>query len=156
MKQTEILLLGSREDYEMAMNMLTLVKMHAVTVDIEDVMLAYVIALDWCEWIKDPKTVPENHPVKEIELLTPMLSIFERCVSDLEKELMLHQFDLENLFNNLNGNLIRFWRSNSPLTGESVRIYHRTLRLTAKFFAEKMGDDHFNEILKEKVVPPMS
>ena len=158
MKQIDVILLGAREDYQLAMNMCTLVHMNKLSYGVEGVMLARIIALDWCKWIKDPKTVPENHPMKEkdIVLLAPFIDIFERCVKDLEQDLIASQSDFADLCQYLNGSLIRFWRSNDPLIKESAKMYHRTLRLTAKFFDEKSGDNHFNDILKEKLVPPMS
>ena len=156
--QTKILLIAvhHNSDAYQVNNILTMVLCKELPVAISDVMYAYMIAEDWIKWIKDPNS-SDDSPLrgKSAEDVAPLLKLFQRQAYDLATKLTLCKNDVEEIFENLNPCLINNWRSRDDLARETTRMYHRSLRLTAKLFAEQ-GDDSFNEILKEKLVPPMS
>ncbi len=168
--QTKILLISvhHNSDAYQVNNILTMVLCKELPVAISDVMYAYMIAEDWIKWIKDPNS-SDDSPLrgKSAEDVAPLLKLFQRqaydlatkltlCKNDVEEmKLTLCKNDVEEIFENLNPCLINNWRSRDDLTRETTKMFHRSLRLTAKLFAEQ-GDDSFNEILEEKLVPPMS
>ena len=156
--QTKILLISvhHNSDAYQVNNILTMVLCKELPVAISDVMYAYMIAEDWIKWIKDPNS-SDDSPLrgKSAEDVAPLLKLFQRQAYDLATKLTLCKNDVEEIFENLNPCLINNWRSRDDLTRETTKMFHRSLRLTAKLFAEQ-GDDSFNEILEEKLVPPMS
>ena len=137
-------------------NILFMVTNKMLPVTIEEIMYAYMIAQDWVKWIKDPNSSDDSPLIgHSAEDVAPLLDLFQRQADDLAGELKLYVSDVRMVFENLNPCLINNWRSRDDLVRETTRMYHRSLRFTANIFAE-MGDESFNEILKQKQVPLIS
>jgi len=153
MNQTKLLLESARGDYSQALNVLMMVAHGMLPATVEDMMYAYMVAKDWCEWVKNPNSSAENPLFGKESDYTPMLSMFQRYVDDLGRNLILNESAVEEVFETLNPNLIQLWRSRNPTLKNEAKMFHRSLRFTAKFFEEKLGETHFNEILGEKRVP---
>lgn len=156
MNQTKLLLENAREDYSEALNILMMVSTGMLPATIEDVMYAYMVACDWCEWVKNPRSSAENPLFGKASDYIPMLCMFQQYTDDLGRNLILNESAVEVVFETLNPNLIQLWRSPNPTLKNEVKMFHRSLRFTAKLFEEKFGETRFNEILVEKQVPPMS
>lgn len=156
MNQTQILLANARNDYSQALNVLCLVQMHMVPVTVEDTMYAYMVAEDWCEWIKNPKSSVENPLSGQTEDYMPMLDMFQRYANDLAEDLKQQKDVVEAVFEMLNPNLGQLLHNRDIAVKEATQMYFRSLCLTAKLFKEKFDNNRFQEILKEKQVPPMS
>lgn len=156
MNQTQILLANARNDYSQALNVLCLVQMHMVPVTIEDTMYAYMVAKDWCEWIKKPNFSVENPLPAKTEDCMPMLDMFQRYADNLAKDLKQQKDIVEAVFETLNPNLAQLLQNRDIAVKEATQMYFRSLCFTARLFEEKFSDNRFNEILKEKQIPPMS
>lgn len=156
MNQTKLLLMSAREDCSRALNVLLMVSMDMLPAGIEEKMYAYMVALDWIEWIKNPKSSPENPLFEKSASYLPMLNLFKEYADTLSLELRLKEDEVEEIFKTLNPNLIHLWRSNDAVLKGEAKMFHRSLRVTAKLFKEKFGTTRFSEILDEKQVPPMS
>lgn len=156
MNQTQILLANARNDYSQALNVLCLVQMHMVPVTVEDTMYAYMVAEDWCEWIKNPKSSVENPLSGQTEDYMPMLDMFQRYANDLAEDLKQQEDFVETVFEMLNPNLVQLLQNRDIAVKETTQMYFRSLCFTAKLFKEKFDNSRFHEILKEKQVPPMS
>ena len=155
MEQTRLLLISAREDYSQALNILCLVEMHEVPTTVGDIMYAYMVAKDWCKWIKNPGESGENplqHGVDD-----SLLRIFEKYAEDLENQLVAYQNAIEEDFSELNPNLVNGWRSLSsmPILKEDTRLFFRTLRYTAQIFEDRFRASFLNQMLDKKQVPPM-
>jgi hypothetical protein len=87
---------------------------------------------------------------------TQILDMFQSYADDLGENLALNKDLIEEVFVTLNPHLIQFWHSPNPTLKNETKMFHRSLRFTAKFFEEKFGDNNFNEILDRKQVLPMS
>lgn len=156
--QTKILLISVHHDPDMnnVSNILTMVANNMLPALISDIMYAYMVASDWVKWIKDPNSSDDSplkgKTAKDVEGL---LEQFQRITDDLASELQSRKWEVAPVFRSLNRCLIDNWRSRDDLTRETTKMFHRSLRLTAKLFAE-YDDNSFNKILEEKLVPPMS
>lgn len=155
MEHTRLLLTYAREDYSEAVNLLCLVQMHMIPVTIEDTMYAYMVALDWCEWIKNPKSSADNPLFNKAISPLSMLDIFENYVNELAKELEAKEYMVATVFGNLNPNLVQLWRSHNAVLKEDTKMYHRCLWITANLFQEKFENPVYKQILEQKQVPPM-
>ena len=160
MEQTRLLLIMSREDYSLALNILMMVSTGMLPATIEDVMYAYMVACDWCKWIKEPKEErsAENTLFGETADYLPMLEMFEGYAEDIEDQLIAYQDAIEAYFRGLNPNLVDFWRglSESPSLREDTRLLFRSLRYTAQLSEEKFGATFLNKLLDEKQIPQMN
>ena len=156
--QTKILLIAAHHNRDMysVRNILTMVANNMLPALISDIMYAYMVASDWVKWIKDPNS-SDDSPLKgkTAEDVAVLLEPFQLTTDNLASELQSRKWEVAPVFRSLNRCLIDNWRSRDDLTRETTKMFHRSLRLTAKLFAEQ-GDDSFNEILEEKLVPPMS
>lgn len=155
MEQTRLLLISAREDYAQAINILCLVQMHEVSTTIGDIMYAYMVAKDWCQWIKNPGE-PEENPLKH-DIDDSLLCAFEGYAERLEDQLVAYQNAVEAYFSELNPNLVNGWlgASKMPTLQEDTRLFYRSLRYTAQLFEDKFRVSFFNKTLDEKHVPPM-
>ena len=156
MNQTKLLLENARLDYSQALNVLLMVSQGMLPTTIYDTMYAYMVACDWCKWTKNPHSSRENPLFGKAASYTPMLDLFQRYADDLGENLVLNKDLIEEVFVTLNPHLIQFWHSPNPTLKNETKMFHRSLRFTAKFFEEKFGDNDFNEILDRKQVLPMS
>jgi len=156
MNQTKLLLESARGDYSQALNVLMMVSVGMLPATIEDVMYAYMVAKDWCEWVKNPNSSKKNPLFGKQSDFTPMLSMFQRYADDLGELLAISESEVSDVFETLNPNLIQLWHSKNNTLKEEAKMFHRSLRVTAKLFEEKYGEDVFSKLLDEKQVPPMS
>ena len=148
------MLAGARENYSDAMNVLMLVQMHSLPATIEDVMYAYMVARDWCKWIKNPNT-PRNPLFGQTADFSPVLDIFRRFVASFERELEEQKTEVDCVFEKLNPNLVYLTQRREIEISETTKMYCLSLRYTAQFFADTCGDGSLNEILDKKNVPPL-
>ena len=157
MEQTRLLLVSARTDYSQALNVLCLIEMRMIPTTIEDLIYAYMVAMDWCEWIKNPES-SEDSPLygKEADDYKPMLDMFESYADRLSAQLCVEEYRIEAYLETLNPNLTNLWRGKNPVLKENTRLLYRSLRYMAQMFEELLSDNHFNKILEEKDVPPMS
>lgn len=156
--QTKIFLISAHHnpDVHDVSNILTMVANNMLPAHISDIMNAYMVASDWVKWIKDPDS-SDDSPLKgkTAKDVAGLLELFQRITDDLASELQSRKWEVVPVFRSLNPCLIDNWRSQDDLTREMTKMFHRSLRLTAKLFAE-YGDNSFNEMLEEKQVPTMS
>ena len=155
MEQTRILLISARgnQDYTNALNIMCLVQLHIIPTTIGDTMYAYMVAKDWCLWIKNPGKPAENPLQYEVD--DGLRCMFERYAEGFEDQLLASLVDIEAYIDILNPNFIELFRHRNLVLSEDTRLLYRTLRYTAQLFEDK-GDDHFSKLLDEKQVPPMS
>lgn len=155
MEQTRLLLISAREDYAQAINILCLVQMHEIHTTIGDIMYAYMVAKDWCKWIKHPGE-PKENPL-HYNVNDNLLYAFEGYSERLEDQLVAYQNAIEEDFSELNPNLVNGWRSLSsmPTLKEDTRLFFRTLRYTAQIFEDRFRASFLNQMLDKKQVPPM-
>lgn len=59
--------------------------------------------------------------------------MFQRYADDIERKLVLRQYEVEKVFANLNPNLIQFYKSRNKTLSEETKMYHRSLRLSTEF-----------------------
>ena len=124
MNQTGIMLASSREDYSQAMNVLFMVESRYLPVSIENLMYAYMVAKDWCNWIKNPDA-PDTPVLSKHDDLTPLYDIFQRYATSLEEELADKEEDIILVFSLLNpnlGNLIETRRGETAIK-ETTQMY---------------------------------
>lgn len=154
MEQTKLLLISARgtADYTNALNVMYVIQMNVIPTTIEDTMYAYMVAKDWCEWIKNPGEPAENPLLYDVD--DSLSSMFERYAEKFEEQLLISLVDIEACVDILNPNLITLYRGKNPVWSENTRLLYRSLRYTAQMFEDK-GDDHLSKLLDEKQVPPM-
>ena len=158
MEQTRLLLIKAREDYSQALNIMCLVQLHTLPTTIEDMMYGYMVAKDWCLWIKNPGAPKEGPVLFEVEGKDEMLSMIQVYVERFEYELFKAQAAIEEYVAILDPNLKDCWCGfcESPSLREDTRLLFRALRYTAQLFEEKFDDNRFNKLLDEKQIPSMS
>ena len=156
MEQTRLLLASARTDYSEALNVLCLIEMRMIPTTIEDVIYAYMVAKDWCLWIKNPESSEDSPLYGKKADYRSMLDMFESYADKLADQLNDEECGIEVYLGTLNPNLTNLWRGKDPVLKENTRLLYRSLRYMAQMFEEQFGDSHFNEILEEKNVPPMS
>ena len=151
MNQTSILLDQARLDYTKALNVLTLVEMRMISVSADDLMYAYLVATEWCEWFKNPDA--EGSPLTKFGPNHPdyggVLSMMENSVKNLEDNLMMEMPSVYVVFSQLNPNLVAISKQEDK-SGvlESTKRYIKSLELTANFYKERGGRDAFLKKLK--------
>ena len=151
MTQTSILLDQARLDYTKALNVLTLVEMRMISVSADDLMYAYLVATEWCEWFKNPDA--EGSPLTKFGPNHPdyggVLSMMENSVKNLEDNLMMEMPSVYVVFSQLNPNLVAISKQEDK-SGvlESTKCYIKSLELTANFYKERGGRDAFLKKLK--------
>ncbi len=151
MTQTSILLDQARLDYTNALNVLTLVEMRIISVSAEDLMYAYLVATEWCNWFKNPDA--EGSPLTKFGPNHPdyssVLSMMEDSVRNLEDNLMMEMPAVYIVFSQLNPNLVAISKQEDK-SGvlESTKRYIKSLELTANFYKERDGRDAFLNKLK--------
>jgi len=152
MTQTTVMLQMARnEDYVNAMNVLTVVKMRAVSVTTDDLMMAYLVATEWCEWFRNPDC--EGSPLAGNGIAAasyaPALELMQSIRQDLGAQLA-EEFDVvEMIFQSLNPNLLTIGKClDDPKVPETAKLYYKALKCTADFFKDQHGCPMFSEILE--------
>ena len=153
MEQTKLMLASARQNYSQALNIICLIQMNAIPTTIEDTMYAYMVAKDWCLWIKTPGEPAENPLQSEVD--DELYHMFEEYAERFEYQLLISLVDIEACVDILNPNLIELFRGRNSVWSENTRLLYRSLRYTAQLFEDK-GNNHLNKLLDEKQVPPMS
>ena len=149
MTQTSVLLDQSRLDYTKALNVLVLVDI--ISVSAEDLMYAYLVATEWCNWFKNPDA--EGSPLTKFGPNHPdyggALSMMEDSVRKIEAMLKQEMPAVYIVFSQLNPNLVAISKQEDK-TGvlESTKRYIKSLELTANFYKERDGRDAFLRKLK--------
>lgn len=151
MEQTRLMLENARNDIVDAPNILMLLLMGELPATADNLMYAYMVAYDWCEWIKNPKAYKDNPLYGKKADYTPMLDMFERYRDDMAKVIKENETGIFCIFAQLHSNLTTFFGTE---ISESTKLYLRSLRLTAQLF-EKDGDKVFTQILNERQAPPI-
>ena len=154
MSQVTDLLTKARDNYQDALDILCSIEMDMIhDLSVKDIMYAYMVACDWMQWIKQPTDASSfsgrkrgNHSV---------LCMFDFYAHGLEKKLALSESKVLDVFNNLAPYIVQNDQNNEMLA-ETNKLFLHSLRLTAKFFEDRLDDTHFNKILDEKQVPPIS
>lgn len=154
MNQTGLLLASTYGDIFVASNVLTLVHMHTIPVSVEDTMYAYMVTKDWCDWITN-QNMPNNPVCGYKGDFLSMLGIFHSLLTGFEQELQAKAHTVMEIFTALNPNLISLLRSPVEGVKANTEMFFRSLRCTADFFAEKLGDNVYHEKLNDKNVPPL-
>ena len=141
MEQTKIMLNSARRDVMDAPNVLMLVQMGMLPATIDDMMYAYMVAHDWCMWIKNPKAYEGNPLYNKTADYTPMLDMFESYRDDLADILRQNKYTVLHAFAELNPNLSQFYtgENQDPVLSKTTKLYHRSLRLAAQLFKEEDG-----------------
>jgi len=161
MEQTRLLLISAREDYSLALNVLFLLATRSIPSNIEDIMYGYMVAKDWVNWIKNPNSsddVDNFMPDKKAEDYQSMVDVLEGYADNLEDHLKAYQDYIEDLFRNLNTNLVQLWNGAHRHLNirEDTRLFFRSLRYTAQVFEKRFHATFLTKILDDKQVPPMS
>lgn len=148
-----MLLISARDDASQALNVLSLVEMRLLPITIEELMYAYRLARDWCEWIKNPRSTRENPVTGETD--EHLLKMFEQYADKLGRQLEdIHP--IEAYISALTPQLIHLWHSRNHAWKEDTRVLYRSLRYTAQMYEEKFGSTQLGKLLDEKQVPQMS
>lgn len=156
MELTRHLLISARTDCLQALNVLGLIVIQKIPRNIEYLMHAYMLAKNWCEWITNPETADDSPLYGEKDDYELVLDTFEGYADILVDQLCEEEDLIEAYLGTLDPNFTSLWRGKNPELMENTRLLFRSLRYTAQMFEERFGDSHFNEILEEKNVPPMS
>ena len=156
MEQTRILLTAARvsQNYTAALNVMYLVQTHLIPTTIEDIMYGYMVAKDWCSWIKTPGEPKENPLQYDVD--DDVCFMFDGYVLSFEAQLVKMRADIEAYIAILSPNLIQLYRGRNQVLSEDVRLLYRSLRYTAQLFEAELGDGFLNRLLDSKQVPPMS
>ena len=156
MEQTRLLLIAARvnQNYTDALDVMCLVQRHLLPTTIEDTMYGYMVAKDWCLWIKTPGEPSENPLLYGLD--DDLRCMFESYAEKFEYELFKVRAAIEEYIALLNPNLIELYRGRNLVLKEDTRLLYRALRHAAQMFEEKSGDNFLNELLDRKRVPPMS
>ena len=153
MSQLKIMLKHSHRDFGDAMNVLTLMRMGMMRMDTEDTMYGYMVAKDWIEWITNPDA-PNRPRHADTEAAETMLGIFQDAAKACEDLLELHWIYVDDMINELNPNLDTMYQGHKSDAAEDARMFHRSLRIAAKFFDEAIGTN-YSKMLDEKNVPSL-
>lgn len=146
-----MLQMARNEDYVNAMNVLTVVKMRIVNVTTDDLMMAYLVATEWCEWFRNPdcKGSPLAGKGIEAESYSCALELMDSIREDLAKQLG-EEIDLITIvFHSLNPNLlIAGKRFDDPNVPELAKLHYKALKCTADLFKDRYCCTAFSEILE--------
>ena len=152
MEQTKLMLAAARQNYSNAFDIISLVQMHAIPTTIEDIMYGYMVAKDWCLWIKNPGEPAENPLLNNVD--DHLLFMFEKYAGKFEDQLDANLATIKAYVAALNPNLITLYRGRNSVWSENTRLLYRALRYTAQLFEDR-GDDYLSKLLNKKQVPPM-
>ena len=128
MEQTKLMLASTRQNYSQALNIICLIQMNAIPTTIEDTMYAYMVAKDWCLWIKTPGEPAENPLQSEVD--DELYHMFEEYAERFEYQLLISLVDIEACVDILNPNLIELFRGRNSVWSENTRLLYRSLRYT--------------------------
>ena len=143
----------SYKDFGGAMNVLTVMRMGMMRMDIEDTMYGYMLAKDWIEWITNPEA-PYRPSIAGTEAAETMLGIFQDAAKACEDLLELHWIYVDDMINELNPNLDTMYQGHKSDAAEDARMFHRSLRIAAKFLDGAIGTN-YSKMLDEKNVPSL-
>ena len=145
---------SDRLDYVKTCNLLACVTLGIGNISIDDIMCAYLITCEWCDWTKRPKA--EDNPLKDEKLkkcdYAALYNHMEETKYQLEVILTEKVADVREVFRQLNRSFVRVAVVLSidfevADIKESTKRYYKRLAYTAKFFEEVHGRDEFSKLL---------
>ncbi|MDO4184827.1 MAG: hypothetical protein Q4D11_06335 [Rhodospirillales bacterium] len=152
MTQTTIVLQMARdEDYVYALNVLTLVKMRMISVTTDNLMMAYLVTTEWCEWFKNPDC--EGSPLAgkgiKAQSYASALELMDSIRKDLAEQIEDEVDLITMVFHSLNPNPLTVGkRFDDPNVPDLAKFHYKSLMCTATFFKEQLGNPEFSEILE--------
>lgn len=141
----------ARSSYIDALNVLAAIKMRKVSFTTEDLMMAYMVVSEWCEWLERPNM--EGSPLSgkhsTADSYATALNLMREHRKDLEIMLADEMDFVDVVFRSLNPNLLQIGkRIDAPGVPESTQRYYKMLTCTAKFFKDQTGYGGFCKILE--------
>ena len=144
------------DDCAKAPHALLVAQTHALPTTLEDTMLAYLVAKDWCKRIEDSSSSIHSPLFNHLTNYASMLPMFEVYAVRFEDELELHEYLVKEMFKNLNSDVLKEWCSPETAPRNEAELLCKSLRVTADFFAKKCNEPAFNELLNKKQIPQLS
>lgn len=144
----------SRLDYVKVCNTLACVILGIGNISIDDIMCAYLITCEWCEWAKKPKK--EDSPLRKEKLkkcdYTAMFNHMDDVKWRLEIMLTENVSEVRGVFQHLNPHFVMIAvvlkiDFNVQDVEESTKRYYKRLACTADFFEKVHGRNEFSNLL---------
>ena len=144
----KILVLLAREDFEMALNLIVLIRTEEISLELDDNLLAYAMAKDWVRWIENP-TAPDCPQMAKDMNLAPVKELFQHFIEQVERVLKKMDLPLAMLFTTFDSNWKNWAKANNKGVAELAKAHLHAFNTVAEFFYQ-IGQPCFKDILEEK------
>ena len=150
--QTKLLIMNAREDYSHAIDLLQSLRVRANQISIDDLMYAYILAKDWCNWSCNPYSPSNLIRSKDIDIPTVSYR-FQQLAEYCEQELERREAELLIYFLHINPELSSLLNSSNETVKSLAQNHIHAMVVTAEFFSSKLSKAYYKEILENNSIP---